>query len=83
MPRFTALLLAIAVLFGAASVRGRIVSDTVRVLSPVRDWTFHGFCGQGSVAFAVTGGPKAFKFGLKRYEYIETKPPIEGASLVP
>ena len=77
VPRFTGLLLALAVLFGAAWVRGRVVSDTVRALSPVRDWTFHGFCGQGSVAFAVTGGPKAFQFGLKRFEYVPTKPPID------
>ena len=77
VPRFTALLLAVALLLGAAWVRGRVVSDTVRVLSPVRDWTFHGFCGRGSVAFAVTGGPKAFQFGLKRFEHVPTKPPID------
>ena len=77
VPRFTALLLALALVVGAAWFRGTVVTDTVRLRPPVRDWTFHVFSGQGSVAVAVTGGQQAFKFGLKTFEHVPSKPPID------
>jgi hypothetical protein len=59
-PRFTALLIALAIFTGSLGVRGRYVSDAARV-DAGGGYTLHAFCGQGSVALALTSGGEYFK----------------------
>ena len=75
-PPLTALLIATAVLFAALWLRGQYVSDTLR-LDAGGGTTVHAFCGQGSVAFALTSGGDYFKDKKTAWTYAAGRPPVD------
>ena len=75
-PRWTALLLALALALGAAWYRGQGVSDTARYKLNVAGVTLHGFSGAGSLAVAITRGNEFFKDPFQTFEHARSRPPI-------